>query len=272
MTIIYTDMIFAGEMNMDKRPVGVFDSGLGGLSVLREARRILPHEDFIFYGDNKNAPYGDKTEDEVARLSFACADFLVKKGVKAIVLACNTATAVSCNEIRHKLSIPVISIEPAIKPACSVPGDGKVFMLATLATTQLERYAALKSRMPDPSRVIDIPCPGLTDRIENGVFEVGAFDDLLTKYLSPYFGMKADAVVLGCTHYVFIGEAIREFFLRHLGGECKLFDGGEGTARQLGRKLSEFGLENDEGTGKVEFYTSGDEGFYLPIFDKLLNL
>ena len=257
---------------MDNRPVGVFDSGLGGLSVLREARKILPHEDFIFYGDNKNAPYGDKSEEEVARLSFACADFLVRHGVKAIVLACNTATAVSCNEIRHRLSIPVVSIEPAIKPACSVPGEGCVLMLATLATTKLERYATLQARMPDPSRVINIPCIGLTDRIEKGIFEIGAFDDLLDSYLSPYYGMKVDAVVLGCTHYVFIGEAIREFCMRHFEGECKLYDGGEGTARQLGRKLDEFGLRNDSGSGKVEFFTSGDESFYFPIFKKLLDI
>jgi len=256
---------------MDNRPVGVFDSGLGGLSVLREARRILPHEDFIFYGDNKNAPYGDKTEEEVARLSFSCADFLVRHGVKAIVLACNTATAVSCNEIRHRLSIPVVSIEPAIKPACSVPGDGKVLMLATLATTKLERYAALQARMPDPSRVINVPCIGLTDRIEKGIFEVGAFDDLLHSYLSPYYGIKVDAIVLGCTHYVFIGDAVREFCLRHFKGECKLYDGGEGTAKQLGRKLDEFDLRNNSGSGRVEFYTSGDETFYLPIFKKLIE-
>ena len=257
---------------MDTRPVGVFDSGLGGLSVLREARKILPHENFIFYGDNKNAPYGDKIEEEVEHLSFACADFLVKKGAKAILLACNTATAVSCNKIRHTLSIPVVSIEPSIKPACENPGDGKVLMLATLATTRLERYAALQSRMPDPSRVINIPCIGLTDRIEQGVFGIGQFDDLLDSYLSPYYGIKVDGIVLGCTHYVFIGEAIREFCLRHFDGECRLYDGGEGTARQLGRKLHEFGLENDKGSGEVEFYTSGDREFYLPLFKKLLGM
>lgn len=254
---------------MDKRPIGVFDSGLGGTSVLREARLLLPNENFIYYGDNKNAPYGDKTEDEIAKLSFACADFLVSKGVKAILLACNTATGISIKDIRNRLLIPVVSVEPAIKPACETPGDGKILMLATLATTKLERYAKLQSRMKDPNRVINIPCSGLVERIESGVFEMGAFDDLLSQYLSPYYGIKVDGIVLGCTHYIFIGKAIREFALRHFEGECKLYDGGAGTARQLGRILAQFGIENTEGNASVEFYTSGDEKHFKPLFEAL---
>ena len=256
---------------MDNRPIGVFDSGLGGLSVLREARILLPHENYIYYGDNKNAPYGDKSEEEIAKLSFACADFLVSKGVKALLLACNTATGISIKDIRNRLSIPVVSVEPAIKPACETPGDGKVLMLATLATTRLERYAKLCARMPDPSRVINVPCSGLVERIESGVFDIGRFDDLLSDYLSPYYGMKIDGVVLGCTHYVFIGEAIREFCLRHFNGECRLYDGGAGTARQLGRILQKFDIENDSGSANVDFYTSGDMDYYEPLFEMLLN-
>ena len=256
---------------MDRRPIGVFDSGLGGLSHLKEAIRQLPKENFIYYGDNANAPYGDKTDEEVARLSFACADFLVSKGVKAILLACNTATAVSIKDIRNRLSIPIVSVEPAIKPACETDGTGKVLMLATLATTKLERYAKLQSRMPDPSRVINVPCPGLVERIEQGVFGVGEFDDILDKHLSPYYGIKVDAIVLGCTHYVFIGDAIREFVMRHCQGECRLYDSGTGTAKQLGRIIARNNLENDAGTGGVEFFTSGNDEHFRPLFELLMR-
>ena len=257
---------------MDTRPVGVFDSGLGGISVLREALKYLPNENFIFYGDNKNAPYGDKTKEEVASLSAACTDFLISKNVKVIVLACNTATAATIKELRSSLTMPIISIEPAIKPACEAQGDGKILMLATHATTKLERYAKLQQRMPDPKRVINVPCSGLVERIESGIFEIGKFDDLLDAYLSPYYGIKVDGIVLGCTHYVFVGAAIREFALRHFDGDCKLYDGGAGTARQLGRILCRYGLENPNGNGHIDFYTSGDYNFYKPLFDKLLTM
>lgn len=254
---------------MDRRPVGVFDSGLGGVSLLREAKVMLPNENYIYYGDNLNAPYGDKTEEEIARLSFACADFLVSKGVKAILLACNTATGISIKDIRNRLSIPVVSVEPAIKPACESEGDGKILMLATLATTKLERYAKLQARMIDPSRVINVPCPGLVQRIEQGIFEIGKFDDLLERFLSPYYGIKVDGIVLGCTHYVFIGDAIREFALRHFDGQCRLFDGNVGTVRQLGRILRKFDIENDSGNAQTEFYTSGDTNYYKRLFEML---
>ena len=150
-------------------------------------------------------------------------------------------------------------------------GDGKILMLATLATTRLERYARLQARMKDPSRVINIPCSGLVERIEKGVFGVGEFDDLLEGYLSPYYGAKIDGIVLGCTHYVFIREAIHEFALRNFDGECIMYDGGEGTARQLGRVLAANGLENNSGCGNVDFYTSGDEIFYKPLFERLMK-
>ena len=193
---------------MDTRPIGFFDSGLGGVSVLRSARRLLPRENYVYFGDNRNAPYGDRTEEDITRLTMACAHRLVREGAKAIVVACNTATATCISAIREELDVPVVSVEPAIKPACAAPGGGKVLMLATLATTRLERYLRLQARMPDPARVLNVPCPGLVDRIEQGVFGDDAFDDLLDRYLSPYWGMEVDGVVLGCTHYPFIRGAI----------------------------------------------------------------
>ncbi|MBR5949452.1 MAG: glutamate racemase [Clostridia bacterium] len=256
---------------MDTRPIGIFDSGMGGVSLLRDARLLLPHENFIFYGDNKNAPYGDRTEEEILSLTSAAADYLVEHGVKALVLACNTATSASINILRKKLAVPVVSIEPAIKPACERAGEGKVFMLATAATTRLARYRALLERMPDPFRVINIGLSGMVARVERGETSIGAFDDILDAYLEPYFGETADAVVLGCTHYVFVGKAVREYFLRHFKGECRLYDGNRATARQLGRVLERNGLMNPFGSGKVTFATSADAEKLAPIFDRFLN-
>jgi len=255
---------------MDIRPIGFFDSGLGGISVLRSALAELPTEDYIFYGDNKNAPYGDKTEAEITALTFRAADRLVSAGVKAIVLACNTATGTCIREIREKLDVPVISVEPAIKPACAAPGSGRVLMLATLATTRLSRYLALQSQMPDPQRVINVPCPGLVDRIELGVYREDAFDDLLDVHLKPYWGWNIDGIVLGCTHYLFIKKAISRYAAMHFTGPCTLYDGNDATARQLRRVLAERQLLSGQGSGKVEFITTGDRSRIIPLFESLL--
>lgn len=257
---------------MDKRPIGIFDSGMGGVSLLRDALKLLPDENFIFYGDNKNAPYGDRTEDEILELTSRAADFLLDHGVKALVLACNTATSASINVLRKKLEVPVVSIEPAIKPACALPGDGRVFMLATAATTKLARYKALRERMPDPSRVIDVGISGIVAKVERGEIGVGEFDGILDSYLTPYHGMKADAVVLGCTHYIFPAQAIETYFRQHFSGECRLFDGNRATVRQLARVLLQNGLRNGEGEGRVEFFTSGDREALRPVFQRLLSV
>ncbi len=257
---------------MDKRPIGFFDSGMGGASVLRVAIRMLQNENFIYYGDNGNAPYGDRSEAEILALTSSAADFLLEHGVKALVIACNTATSASINVLRDKLDVPVISMEPAIKPACMCDGDGKVFMLATEATTHIRRYRALLERMPDPSRVISIGCSGLVDRIERGIVEDNAFDDILDEHLSKYHGIKADAVVLGCTHYPFIASAIDCYFEKHFSGEHRLYDGSMGTVSQLNRVLKRSGLENDSGTAQVEFFTSGDAESLRPIFKRFLTM
>lgn len=257
---------------MDDRPIGVFDSGLGGASVLREALRTLPHEKFIYYGDNQNAPYGDRTEAEITALTMRCAHLLADHGVKAILIACNTATATCIERIRSELEIPVVSVEPAIKPACMQPGTGKVLMMATRATTRLRRYLDLQARMPDPSRVINVPCPGLVERIEQGIFDDDAFDDILDRHLSAYYSMQIDGIVLGCTHYIFIRNAIRRYAAMHFSGSCTLFDGNEATAHQLARVLAEHGLLNSESAaGSVEFHTSGDPAQFQPVFDLLLR-
>ncbi len=259
---------------MSLKPIGVFDSGLGGASVLRVALKLLPQENYIYYGDNGNAPYGDRAEQEIAEYTFASARKLVEFGVKAIVIACNTATATCIEQIRNELDVPVISVEPAIRPACMAPGSGKILMMATRATTRLERYHTLQSHMPDPARVINIPCSGeMVQRIERGCFGTDGFDDLFDEYLAPYAGLNVDGIVLGCTHYIFIKDAFlrnAERLLR-IGGGFRLYDGNEGTVRQLKRVLKEKQLLNFAGTAQVEFYTSGDKAKLESIFHQLIH-
>ncbi|MEG1548751.1 MAG: glutamate racemase [Clostridia bacterium] len=256
---------------MINSPIGVFDSGLGGASVLKEALLMLPTENYIYYGDNLNAPYGDKNEEEITALTSHCAEYLVKRGVKAILLACNTATATCIHQIRKSTGVPVISIEPAIKPACAQPGNGKILMMATLATTRLERYLDLKRRMPDPERVINVPCPGLVNRIEQGIFACDAFDDLLDAFIGGFTGQQIDGIVLGCTHYVFIKDAIARYARRNFAGNHTLYDGNSATVHQLGHVLDELGIANPSGDASVEFHTSGKYSIYKPLFDMLLK-
>lgn len=255
---------------MDGRPVGIFDSGMGGVSLLRDALKVLPNENYIYYGDNLNAPYGDRSEDEILELTSKAADFLLEHGVKALVLACNTATSAAINILRQKLDVPVVSVEPAIKPACEKQGNGKVFMLATDATTKLSRYRKLLSRMPDPSRVVNVGISGIVSRVERGELGIHAYDDIFDKYLAPYHGETADAVVLGCTHYVFIHGAVKAYFKNNMRGECAVYDGNRATARQLRRVLEREDLLNPTGEGRADFFTSGDQATLRPIFDMLI--
>ncbi len=260
----------------DARPIGVFDSGFGGASTLRNILNELPDERFIYYGDNANAPYGDKPEDEILRLSEAAADLLLHKGVKALVVACNTATSASINALRRKLDVPVVSVEPAIKPACMRAGDGVILMLATVATTKLSRYKALQARMPKPERVINVGCSGLVERIESGMTEEADLDDILLEKLSPYEGELVDGIVLGCTHYPLVAPAIAAYARKHFKGDCLLYDGNAGTARQLKRVIKANRLEAAPGCmneiDRVSFFTSGSAETAEPIFRKLLEI
>lgn len=256
---------------MDSRPIGFFDSGFGGASVLAEALVMLPNEDYIYFGDNANAPYGDRPDEDIARLTLAAMDALASLGAKAIVLACNTATATCVGDVRAHLSIPVVSVEPAIKPACETPGKGKILMLGTAATTRLDRYRALCARMPRPERILSVACPGLVERIERGLLKPGDFDDLLDSCLSFLRGEQIDGIVLGCTHYVFIGEAISVYAKARFAGECRLFDGNAATVRQLGRVLEREKLVNGAGRARVEYHTSGDKERLEPLFRSLIR-
>ena len=236
------------------RAIGMFDSGVGGISVLRDAVRMLPHERFIFYGDNQNAPYGVKTQCEILNCTQRAIQTLLERNVKALVLACNTATAAAAKELRAKLDIPVIGMEPALKPASLLPGDGYVVVMATHMTLTQPKFLRLMERYGQ--NALPVPCPGLMECVEAGVFSGPRVEGLLDRLLASVRGMPVKAVVLGCTHYPFLRGAISRCFAPG----TPLIDGNLGTARQLRRRLEEEGLLSPGPGGAVSFHSSQEGG------------
>ena len=225
--------------------IAVFDSGVGGISVLRELVKLMPGEDFLYFGDSANAPYGDKTTEEVRRLTLQNANMLLNCGVKALVIACNTATSAAIADLRQAYPDAIIvGIEPALKLAADRFPTGTIGIMATQVTLREEKLTHLQERFPNV-QVVKIPAPGLVELIEKGKADAPETKALLQNILMPYKG-KLDALVLGCTHYPFAKVAIGEI----LGEGTLLLDGGEGTARQTQRLLTQAGLLNN-GQGSV---------------------
>lgn len=249
----------------DARPIGVFDSGVGGVSVLRDLARLLPHEHFIYYGDNKNAPYGTRGEEEIRALSLDVAQWLLARNIKAMLVACNTATSAAVETLRAQLSIPVVGMEPALKPAYELHAEGQILVLATQATLRQKKFQRLYEKYGE--RAITLPCPGLVELAEQGRCEGAEVDAYLARRFAGIKREALSAVVLGCTHYSFFKRAIG----RALPG-LPLLDGNEGAARRLRYLLEENGTLCGEGEGRVEFFTSGDEGVFLPLMRRLFEM
>ena len=257
-------------MSTDNRPIGVLDSGLGGISVLRELVKLMPGEDFIYYGDSANAPYGTRTPEEVIDLTKKDVEFLLERGAKAIVVACNTATSVAIKELRaaYEEVLPVIGIEPALKPAVKAKEHSKVVVMATPMTLSQTKFNSMMHIYEDDANIIKMPCPGLVEYIESGVLNGPVLDAYLEKQFAPYDKAEIDAVVLGCTHYPLIREVIQ----KHLPGVF-VYDGGFGTAKQTKRRLAERGLLSDrESGGKVEIFNSRNTEKILELSRRLLNM
>lgn len=243
-------------------PIGVFDSGVGGIGTLAALRRELPDESFLFYGDTANAPYGTKSRDEVMGCINRIMAHLLEKDVKAVVIACNTATAVAAAELRARYDLPIIGIEPALKPASEVRREGSILVLATPMTLRLEKFRALYERYGEGA--IPLPCPGLMELVEREANEEAR--QYLLELFSPYDLTQVDAVVLGCTHYVFLRPIMKDI----LPPTVSVLDGNEGTARQLRRVLMAKGLLGG-GPGNVTLETSGDPAVVLPVMQRLLE-
>lgn len=232
--------------------VGFLDSGVGGISVLNEALQILPNENYIFFGDSANAPYGTKDKEEVRKLTEDVVEKLADMGAKAVVIACNTATGVAADYLRKKYKyLPIIGIEPALKPAALEHEHEKIIVMATPRTLVERKFANLMQRYEKSAEIIPVPCGGLMEFVEAGKYEGEEVEDFLRELLK---GKKdVTAAVLGCTHYPFLKNSIRKI----LGSQVEIYDGGAGTARQLKRRLSKLGLLNDsEEPGKVTVINS----------------
>ncbi len=249
-------------MNKKRDPIGVFDSGVGGISTLREMIRELPGERFIYFGDMANAPYGTKSTEEVITCVRRVVEKLQEKQIKALVIACNTATGAAAATLRAELTIPVVGMEPALKPASKVRKNGAVLVLATPLTLQQEKFENLMKQYGQGA--VKVPCPGLMELVEadDGTGALHYLQDLFSRYPVD----QVDAVVLGCTHYVFLKDMIRDLLPERIA----ITDGNAGTARQLRRVLDREGLLNEAGPGNVELETSGSEKD-LALMRKLLS-
>ncbi len=238
-------------MNQAEHPIGVFDSGVGGISALKAMIRMLPQEHFIYYGDMANAPYGTKETEEVIACVRKVTDRLTARNIKALVIACNTATGAAAYTLRRELTIPVIGMEPALKPASEIRNNGDVLVLATPLTLHQEKFNLLMEKYGEGA--VRVPCTGLMELVEQENWQ-GA-EAYLREVFALYDLRKVDAVVLGCTHYVFLKDMIREMLPERIA----ITDGNAGTARQLKRVLERDGLLNDESPGSIRLETSGAE-------------
>jgi glutamate racemase len=247
-------------------PIGVFDSGVGGLSVLRQIRRELPAENLIYVADSAHAPYGDKTQEFIEARSFAITRFLLDHGAKAIVVACNTATGAAVAALRSRFTLPIVAMEPAIKPAVAQTQTGVVGVLATRRTLSSHNFVKLFERYGSEAEILPQACPGLVEQVEAGDLAGAKTRSLLERYLAPLLAKSADTLVLGCTHYPFLRALIQEI----AGPNVTIIDSSEAVARQLRHRLEAHDLRADkEEPGSEHFWTSADPAISGPVIAQL---
>jgi glutamate racemase len=248
-------------------PIGVFDSGVGGLSVVRELRTVLPHEDVLYVADSAYCPYGGRPPEEIQRRSIAVSRFLVGRGAKLIVVACNSASGAALETLRAVLDVPVVGMEPAVKPAASGTRNGKVGVLATAATLQAERFDRLMAAHAQDVEVVPQACPGLVELVEAGETSGPRAVAVLEPLLSPLQSADVDTVVLGCTHYPFLRDAIASI----LGPGVTIIDTGAAVARQTRRILAEAGGLKRHGPGELQIFTTADASSVARVVERLLD-
>jgi len=235
-------------------PIGIFDSGVGGLSVMQKIRDILPSEDLIYFADSAYCPYGNRSPEWVYNRTVALSKFMISQGVKLIVVACNTASSASLNELRKLYTIPIVGMEPALKPAASLSKNKKIGILATCVTITGERYNSLIKRYGNGVKVISQPCPGLVELVEAGEINGPEAEQKLKLYLDSLVEEGVDTIVLGCTHYPFLRPLIQSM----VGNGVQVIDTGEAVARRVVQVLREHDLATpDQNKGTEIFFTSG---------------
>ena len=243
---------------MIKRPVGVYDSGVGGISVLRALRARLPSQPFVYVADSGHAPYGDRDADFVTSRALAVARALAPLSPKALVLACNTVSVVAAKTLRAELGMPVVAMEPAIKPAVAQSKSKIILLLATRNTVRSEAVESLRVRFGAGAQILAQACPGLVEQVERGALDDPATDALIERFVRPGVAAGADTIVLGCTHYAFLGPAIA----RIAGPGAAIIEPSAAIAEQLARLI-----EPGEG-GRISFRTSGDVATLRSFLEK----
>ncbi|WP_428740635.1 glutamate racemase [Tenacibaculum sp.] len=255
-------------MNSTQQPIGIFDSGIGGTSIWKEIHRLLPNENTIYLSDSKNAPYGQKSTQEIIDLSIKNTEFLIDKGVKIIVVACNTATTNAIQQLRAKYDIPFIGIEPAIKPASLKTKTGTVGILATKGTLNSTLFEKTTSNLSDEITIIEQVGEGLVELIENGKMYSDEMTSLLKKYINPMLEKKCDYIVLGCTHYPYLLPQIQEI----TGNSIEIIDSGEAVARQVKNILLQQNLLNNSSNQSLNtFFINKDKSVLEAILKDYKN-
>jgi glutamate racemase len=253
-----------------EKPIGFMDSGVGGISVLKEAVKLMPNENYIYFGDSQNAPYGTKSLDTVKNLSFSVAEALMQRNIKALVVACNTATSAAINELRDKYSfMPVIGIEPALKPAVELNRKGKIVIMATPMTLVEKKFEQLMINYEKVAEIVPLPCPGLVELIEHGTIEGEILDNYIKERFSFLESDEIAAVVLGCTHYPFVKAALK----KEVGVDTPILDGSCGTVKYLKKRLAQLELLNEsQEKGTVEILNSLEIPEIIKLSYKLFEL
>jgi glutamate racemase len=251
---------------MSSQAIGVMDSGVGGISVLKHIHALLPHESLMYVADSKYAPYGNKTAEEITARCMILADFLMSQNVKALVVACNTATAAAIDTLRETFDIPIIGMEPAVKPAAEASRNGIIGVLATVGTLKSAQFAGLLEAYGRDVKVVTQACVGLVECIERGELDSTDTKALIRQYTAPLLAEGADTIVLGCTHYPFVKHVIQEV----VGDKITLIDTGAAVAKQLKNKLEEKGLlSNSQQKAEVHFWTNSEAENAEQVTEKL---
>ena len=247
-------------------PIGIFDSGVGGLAILQQIRRELPGEDLLYVADSGHAPYGDKSTALIEERSLAIAEFLVSQHAKALVVACNTATGVAIKALRARFQLPIVAMEPAVKPAAAHTRSGVIGVLATSRTIASDNFAKLHERFGSEVKILMQACPGLVEQVEAGNLSGDRTRALVEQYVLPLLGQHADTLVLGCTHYPFLAPLIREI----AGRGVAIIDPSPAIARELRRRLTGTGLLSIQArAGNVRFWSSANSESTRMVISRL---
>ncbi|MSQ15346.1 MAG: glutamate racemase [Dehalococcoidia bacterium] len=250
-------------------PIGVFDSGVGGLAVVEQIRKLLPREDIVYYADRGHFPYGPKSAQAVLSLSISAVEFLLSKRSKLIVVACNTASAAALSELRQQFKIPFVGVVPAIKPASLQTRSGKIGVIATEGTLHAEMFQGLVEQFASGLEVVTVACPLLVEFVEEGRVGGPELELALHSYIDPILESGADTLVLGCTHYSFLKEAVE----RIAGPEVAVLETSKPVAKQVQRLLQENDLLSETADhGLITYYASGDLENFNEVKEKLFSV